>query len=81
MELELKQLLTSIDSRFSGPKSRRLYEMMTGKIDLDYDEIEAYLNSIKDFGGAQGDQFIQNNQKDAEAFLVQYTQYRQTMKR
>lgn len=80
MENELKVLLTSIDSRFSGPKSRRLFEMITGKLDLDYNEIEVYLNKLVDFGGIQGDEIIKNDQKDAKVFLGLYTDYRKSKK-
>ncbi len=80
MNVELKELLMSINSRFSGPKSRRLFEMITGKLELDYDEIEIYLNKLKDFGGIQEDQIIQNNQRDAVTFLALFTDYRKSMR-
>jgi hypothetical protein len=76
MDSKLKELLHSINSRFSGPNSCRLNDMIIGRLDLDYDEIESYLNKLKDFGGIQSDQIIQKNQKDAKAFLVLYTEYR-----
>ena len=75
MEIELKELLSSINSRFSGPESRRLYEMIIGKLDLNYEEIETYLRKLTDFGGANPSQKILGIQKDAKAYLVLYTDY------
>lgn len=80
MKKELKKLLTSIDSRFSGPKSRRLFEMIMGKREVNYIEIEKYLIFLKNLGGDENDKQIKKNQKDAADFLEQFLEYRTRMK-
>ncbi|HQY19797.1 MAG TPA: hypothetical protein PK294_01890 [Ignavibacteria bacterium] len=80
MKLELINLLSEIDSRFSGPKSRRLFEMISGKREVDYNEIERYLNYLKNLGGDENDKLIQKNQQDAADFLEQFLEHRKLMK-
>lgn len=80
MKRELKKLLTSIDARFSGPKSRRLFEMIMGKREVNYNEIEKYLIFLKNLGGDENDKQIKKNQKDAADFLEQFLEYRTRMK-
>lgn len=80
MKRELKTLLTEIDSRFSGPKSRRLFEMITGKREIDYNEIERYLNYLNNLGGDDTDKTIKKNQKDAKEFLDKFLKYRKEKK-
>lgn len=71
MEIKLRELLTSIDSRFTGPASCRLNDMLSGRLALDNEEIERYLVRIKNFGYKNGNK----NGKDAEVFLNLFTQY------
>lgn len=71
MEIKLRELLSSIDSRFSGPASCRLNDMLSGRLEVDNEEIERYLIRIKDFGGNN----TNNNRKDAETYLNLFTQY------
>ena len=78
--MELKKLLTSIDERFSGPKSRRLFEMIEGKREVDYNEIVRYLTYLKNLGGDENDKQIKKNQMDASDFLKQFLEYRTRMK-
>lgn len=78
MDKDLENILTKIDSRFSGPESCRLYDMLSGRLALDMNEIESYLNNLIDFGGIQGEEIVQRNQKDAKIYLEQFKEYKQT---
>jgi len=74
MEIKLKELLSSIDSRFSGPASCRLNDMLSGRLEFDDEEVEKYLIRIKDYGDIHGSN-NKNNRKDAETYLKLFTQY------
>ncbi len=74
MEIKLRELLSLIDSRFSGPASCRLNDMLSGRLEFDDEEVEKYLIRIKDFGDIHGSN-NKNNRKDAETYLKLFTQY------
>lgn len=75
MEVKLKELLTSINTRFTGPESCRLYEMMTGKLEFDDEEVKTYLIKLKDFSGLHGSDNKENDRKDASKFLSSFNEY------
>ncbi|MBS1516870.1 MAG: hypothetical protein JSS91_02155 [Bacteroidetes bacterium] len=75
MDKKLKEILVSIDSRFSGPQSCRLNDMITGKIRLDLPEVIEYLNILKEHGGAFGNNNNAKDNKDAENFLSQIKEF------
>jgi len=74
MEIKLKELLSSIDSRFSGPASCRLNDMITGRLDFDDEEVEKYLIRLKNFRDIHGSN-NKNERKDAATYLKLFTQY------
>ncbi|MBS1552140.1 MAG: hypothetical protein JST15_08760 [Bacteroidetes bacterium] len=75
MDIKLKELLSSINSRFSGPQSARLYDMSTGRINFDQYEVRDYLNGIINFGGSYGSNNTQDNSKDAKVYLELINKY------
>ncbi|MBK7446388.1 MAG: hypothetical protein WAU38_03390 [Ignavibacteria bacterium] len=75
MDIKLKELLTSINSRFSGPQSCRLYDMSTGRINFDQHEVREYLSGIINFGGSYGSNSLKDNSKDAKIFLDLIDEY------
>ena len=72
MEIKLKELLTEIDSRFSGPASCRLNDMLTGRLEFDSEEIEEYLEKIMNFGNNHNKV---NDRKEAETYLNLFQEY------
>jgi hypothetical protein len=75
MELKLKELLNTINDRFTGPESCNMYDMMNGKLDFDDEEIKSYLTRLKDYGGMHGNYNKQNDRNDAQSFLNLFTEY------
>ncbi|MBK8982089.1 MAG: hypothetical protein IPM38_07140 [Ignavibacteria bacterium] len=75
MEIELREILTSIDSKFSGPASCRLNHMITGKLEYDYEEVVNYLLHLKKSGNIYGNGNTKEIQKDAADFLSQLRLY------
>lgn len=79
MDVKLREILSSIDSRFSGPASCRVNDMLSGKIDFDSEEVKDYLTGIKNFADIHGND-DKNNVKDAEAFLQLIIKYKEENK-
>lgn len=78
MDVKLQELLTSINSRFSGPQSCRVYDMSTGRINFDQYEVRDYLNGIIEFGGSYGSNNSKDNCKDAKVYLELIDEYIET---
>ena len=75
MEIELKELLSTINDRFSGPQSCNMYDMMNGKIDFDDEQIATYLISLRHFGGMYGNYNKQHDKTDATLYLRLFNKY------
>ncbi len=75
MEIELEKLLNTINTRFSGPESCRMQDMINGKLDLNTDEIKSYLTRLINFGGINLNYQKQEDRRDAKAYLNQFTEY------
>lgn len=75
MEIHLKELLNSINTRFTGPQSCRLHDMITGRIEFDDEEVSIYLRRLKDFGGTNGSYKKQSDSKDAKVYLERISEY------
>ena len=75
MEIELEKLLTTINSRFSGPESCRMQDMISGKLDIDTDEITNYLTRLINFGGINLNYQNKEDRSDAKIYLSQFKAY------
>lgn len=75
MEIKLKELLNTINDRFSGPQSCNMQDMINGKLDFDDDEIKNYLISLRDFGGMYGNYSKEIDKTDASRYLNLFTDY------
>ncbi len=75
MEIELEKLLNTINTRFSGPESCRMQDMINGKLDIDTDEIHNYLTRLINFGGINLNYQNKEDRSDAKLYLNQFTEY------
>jgi hypothetical protein len=75
MEVKLKELLSTINDRFSGPQSCNMYDMMNGKLDFDDEEVTNNLISLRDYGGMHGNYNKENDRRDAQIFLNRFNEY------
>ncbi|MEO8665463.1 MAG: hypothetical protein ABI462_08190 [Ignavibacteria bacterium] len=75
MELELENLLTTINRRFSGPESCMMQDMIVGKLDIDTDEIKNYLNRLIKYGGINLNYQNKEDRVDAKNYLNQFNEY------
>ncbi|MEO8209357.1 MAG: hypothetical protein ABI840_02260 [bacterium] len=75
MDLKLKELLSTINDRFSGPQSCNMHDMIYGKIAFDDEKITSYLTSLRDFGGMYGNYSKQIDRIDASQYLNLFTEY------
>ena len=75
MELELEKLLNTINTRFSGPESCRMQDMINGKLDVDTEEIHSYLTRLIKYGGINLNYQNKEDRTDAKFYLNEFTTY------
>lgn len=75
MDVKLKEILNSINDRFSGPQSCKIQEMLDGKMDFDDEEVKNYLVKLRDFGGYHGNNSKSTHQEDVSHHLKLFTEY------
>lgn len=74
MRVELRELLSSIDIRFSGPASCRINDMLSGRLEFDDEEVTKYLTRLKNYGDIHG-RDNKSDRTDAETYLKLFTEY------
>ncbi len=75
MDVKLKEILTSINNRFSGPQSCKIQDMLDGKKEFNDEEVNNYLVKLRDFGGYHGNNNKASHHDDVNHYLKLFTEY------